>query len=154
MQKSDIKVANKWNDGYSHEVDRDLSSLDLDSNFVTLGDAVVQAESDIDALQAGTVSVTAIDDEDSPYTVLATDNTIYSDDTSGAVTVNLPAATGSGRTLTLIKASASNTSTLDADGSDTINGAGTLALASQYDAAVVKDSASALWIIISQTDNS
>ncbi len=65
---------------------------------------------------------------------LATDHTILCDATSGAITVNLPAAAGcSGRKYNVKKIDVSaNTVTLDGNGSETIDGATTPATGTQW----------------------
>lgn len=93
-------------------------------------------------------TVTAIDDTDSPYTVISTDETIAGNATSGAITVNLPLATGSGRMLTIKKVDTSaNTITVDGNGSETIDGSETHVLTS-YESITIVDNASGTWIII------
>tara|TARA_R110000868_G_scaffold62962_3_gene189957 strand:- start:10856 stop:12025 length:1170 start_codon:yes stop_codon:yes gene_type:complete len=72
---------------------------------------------------------------DSPYTALQTDQTIFCDATSGAITVNLPAAASStGKVLTIKKTdSSTNAITLDGNASETIDGATTTTLNTQYE---------------------
>lgn len=71
------------------------------------------------------------------------------DATSGAITANLPAATGSGLQLVFIKTDASgNAVTVDGSGSETINGATTKVLAARYDKVTVIDAASGVWYIV------
>lgn len=78
--------------------------------------------------------VKAIDDTDSPYTVVAGDQLLEVDTTSGNVTINLPAIASSlGRQLTVNKRIAANTITVDGNASETINGATTDTLTSQYE---------------------
>jgi hypothetical protein len=68
------------------------------------------------------------------YTALTTDNIILCDATSGAFTITLyPASGNAGRKLTIIKTDTStNAITIDANGSETINGALTQSLNSQH----------------------
>jgi len=67
------------------------------------------------------------------YTVADGDDIIYADATSGSFTINLPAAaSNSGKTVTIVKTTSANTVTIDASGSENINGATTLALTTQY----------------------
>ena len=83
---------------------------------------------------------------DTPYTVLASDFAVYVDATGGAVTVNLPAATGSGRTLVFKKSDASgNAVTIQASGAETIDGANAPTLTAQYESIMIQDSASGVW---------
>jgi len=70
---------------------------------------------------------------DSPYSVTATDEVVLADATAGAITVNLPTPT-SGRRLNVKKIdSSANVVTVDTPGAETIDGAATFPLASQYD---------------------
>jgi hypothetical protein len=78
------------------------------------------------------------------------DNIILADATSGAITVNLPAAASyPNQTYTVVKTDASgNAVTLDGNASETINGATTHALASQYNRVSIVSNGTA-WIITS-----
>lgn len=89
---------------------------------------------------------TAITNASSPYTVLATDVVITCNATAGAVTINLPAATGSGDYLIIKKTdSSANVCTPTRNGSDTIDGATSYSLSSQYSASTLIDTASGVW---------
>jgi hypothetical protein len=92
---------------------------------------------------------TAIDDTDSPYTVsVLTTQILYADPTSGAITVNLPAvASSTGAILTVKNIGTTNAVTLDGNSSETIDGATTKALSSQYDVVTIHCDGSA-WHII------
>jgi len=83
------------------------------------------------------------------YTALPTDGVILADATSAAFTVTLPAAANVTNQMYVVKkVDASNTVTVDADGSETIDGATTHSLSSQYDSVhVVSDGSN--WHIIS-----
>lgn len=80
---------------------------------------------------------------------LATDYLLLVNATAGAVTVNLPAAASSAGALIVVKkADASgNAVTIDANASETIDGATTQALASQYDALTVACDGTGWWIV-------
>lgn len=81
-------------------------------------------------------------------TLDADDFMLIVDATGAARTITLPAASSSvGAAYAVIKADASvNAVTLDADGADTIAGAGTAALLTQYEALlIVSDGTSAWW---------
>lgn len=81
------------------------------------------------------VGITEIDSTDSPYTVTDSDTMIIADAASGAITVNLPSIVGElGRTLIVKKIDNVNIVTVDADGSETIDGAATQVISTQYDA--------------------
>ena len=83
------------------------------------------------------------------YTVSPTDSDIYVDATSGNKTVSLPAATGTGRILTIKKIdSSANTVTVAASGSETIDGANTQIISAQYVSITIQDAASGTWYII------
>lgn len=82
----------------------------------------------------------------SPYTVLATDENIIVTTGAGGYTVNLPAATGTGRIITVIKAdSGAGAVTVTPNGADTIEGGANKSLANQYKKCVLLDGASAVW---------
>lgn len=104
-------------------------------------------------LQGSNLSVNApptpIDNGDSPYTVLDTDGLILADATSGAITVNLPTAVGRlNRRIQVKKIDASgNAVTIDANGSETIDGSLTEVISSQYDAPRMKSDGTTWWII-------
>lgn len=91
-------------------------------------------------------NVTAITNASSPYTVVSTDSFVTCDATAGAVTINLPAATGTGREISFKKIdSTANACTPTRAGSDLIDGAASYSLISQYAASKVVDTASAVW---------
>ncbi len=78
----------------------------------------------------GTVVIT---NSDTPYTVPLGKTLVLADASSGVITVNLPAAIN-GRGVTVKKTDSSgNAVTIDGNGSETIDGATTQSLASQYD---------------------
>ncbi len=80
----------------------------------------------IEPLQAVTAVTTT-------YTAAATDDVILGDASGGAFTVTLPTAVGiPGKRYTVKRTSASNNVTVDGDDSETIDGAATKALATQY----------------------
>lgn len=84
-------------------------------------------------------------------TVAATDSTILCDASSGSLTVNLPAASGqNGRTLTIKKiepSSTANTVTIDGSGSETIDGATTQVISTQWSSLTIHCNGTA-WFII------
>jgi len=79
---------------------------------------------------------------DSPYTVLASDETIVVDATGGAVTITLPTPT-SGRVLCVKKIDAVNTVTL----TGTVDGVVNPTLPAQYDARILQGDGSVWWIV-------
>lgn len=105
--------------------------LDTGSAWVTL----------VDVGPIRTVTTTA--------TITAADGTVLGDATSAAFNVNLPAAsTVAGRKFNIKKIDASaNAVTVDADGTDLIDGAGTYPLAAQWESITVQ-SDGADWYIV------
>ena len=83
-------------------------------------------------------TVAPIDNTDSPYTAADADM-ILCDCTSGNITVNLPAsASASGHAYTIKKTDAGAFAvTVDANGSETIDGATTRSLTSQHDSLTI-----------------
>ena len=88
---------------------------------------------------------------DSPYTVLSTDRHIYCKTAAGAITINLPVATGTGRIISIGKRdNAQGVITIVADTTgtpDLINGQATLVLSDIYDDATIQDCANNEWAI-------
>ena len=94
----------------------------------------------------------AIDTWDTdPETDLSQASVFLCDATSGAITLDLPPiATDAGRVITVIKTDAGgNAVTLDGDGSETINGSTTKALAAQYDTVTIAAHSSE-WIVVAE----
>lgn len=92
------------------------------------------------------VNTVSIANADSPYTVASTAAYILCNATAGAVVINLPAATGTGREITVKKTdSSSNACTPTRAGSDTIDGATSYSLTTQYASSKVVDAASGSW---------
>ena len=90
--------------------------------------------------------LTSVNNAASPYTVVATDTYIACDASSGAVTINLPAATGTGREISVKKTdSSSNACTPTRNGTDTIDGATSYSLTVQYASSKVVDQVSGAW---------
>ncbi|MBL7701639.1 MAG: hypothetical protein JNM14_05285 [Ferruginibacter sp.] len=74
------------------------------------------------------------------YTATASDYTIICNNTSGGITISLPAASGAaGRVYAIKKVSGTlNNVTIDPNGSETIDGASTRILTLQYEAALIQ----------------
>lgn len=90
-----------------------------------------------------------IDNGDSPYTIPSEAGHLRCDASAGNITVNLPATTGLGRLVTVKKVdSSANTVTVTRAGSDTIDGATTYVLSTQYDVVQLIDAASGAWDVI------
>lgn len=89
------------------------------------------------------LEINLIDDTDSPYdiSVSALRSIVIVDASTNAVTVNLPAATNwAGQTIVVKKTDNVNNITIQADGTETIDGSNTQTLSTQYDAmAIVSD---------------
>lgn len=88
-------------------------------------------------LATGIVSKTAA------YTATANDGTIEVNASGGAVTITLPAVTGTAGRIFVIKKtdSSGNAVTVDANASETIDGATTVSLASQYSTCIIQANA-------------
>lgn len=81
-------------------------------------------------------------------TIIDSDDVVLVDTTGGSITVTLPpAATNLGRRFTVKKMVAANTMTLDGNGSETIDGAATVAVTVQYAARTVQSDGTA-WHIV------
>lgn len=83
---------------------------------------------------------------DSPYTILDTDYILRIDSSGGAITVNLPAATATGRELRFKKLG-TNTVTFDASGSETIDNDLTFIVTTELFAFSLHDGSSGNWDI-------
>lgn len=81
---------------------------------------------------------------DSPATLITSDYTVRCNAASGAITVNLPAASTHPGGVYVIKKtdSSGNAVTIDGNSSETIDGATTLVLAVQYDGAMIQSDGS------------
>ena len=66
---------------------------------------------------------TLIDDGDSPYTILPTDDVLFCNTSSGAITVNLPAGTGGQHFVIKNAGTSGNDVTVDPDGTEELYGA-------------------------------
>jgi hypothetical protein len=95
------------------------------------------------------LDVVTIDNTDSPYTVLSSDQVILCDCSSGAITVNLPAsASNDGRLITIkkIDTSLANAVTIEGNLSETIDGELNTTLNTQYEKLeIVSDGSN--WVI-------
>ena len=106
--------------------------MKTDGKFYKLDDTGSETE----VGSGGTTKViTSIDNGDSPYSVLAADDIILVDTTSGATTVNLPAAASNeGRVIGIYHTGSGNfLVTVDGNGSETINGETVIYLTVKYD---------------------
>jgi hypothetical protein len=88
---------------------------------------------DINSLQAAVEAMQDVRTVTGAYTATSADETILADASGGAFTVTLPPAAGLvGKRFTIKRTSASNNVVVDGNGSETIDGAGTKSLNSQY----------------------
>lgn len=88
---------------------------------------------------------------DSPYTLLSEDGYLRCNAVGGNMTVNLPTAYGNGRLVSIKKIdSSANTVTIDGSGSETIDGATTYVLTTQWQGVQFIDAVSGLWEITSK----
>ena len=96
------------------------------------------------------LNVKTITNAGSPYTVIATDQFLLADTSSGNVTFNLPAiATSDGRDLIAMKSTLDNNNVvLDANASETINGSTTKTIQGQYSGLHIRCDASVGWLIV------
>jgi hypothetical protein len=124
--RSDVDILALLTDNISGEI----SEQDLRDAYVTSRGKVIAAKT-------------------SAYTALVTDRVLTGDATSGAFTFTLPAiASAENQPLTFKKTDSSvNAITVDANGSETIDGATTQSLASQYDCITIMPGATE-WHII------
>ncbi len=103
-------------------------------------------------LQVAGSQALAITTKTATYTATASDHTIICNNTGGAITINLPAAAGcSGRVYVIKKISgvALNV-TIDANGAETIDGATTRVLTTQYETVMIQSNGTS-WFIISNS---
>jgi len=105
------------------------NTQDLGSSTQEWRHLYVDGVANIDCLRVQVVTKTGA------YTATDDDIVILVDATAGAITITLPAASGRSGQVYIIKKidSSANTVTVDANASETIDGALTYSLASQYD---------------------
>ena len=94
-------------------------------------------------------AVAEIDNGDSPYALTtSTTQTVLVDASGGPVTVTLPAVASSGLDISIKKTDASvNAATIDPNGAETVDGAATLDLTSQYESVRLADGSAGWWIL-------
>lgn len=115
----------------------------LSANNTWTGTQTFQDEITTEAIKRQFVTVTG-----ATYTVLASDHIIFVNNTAAGTTVNLPAATGTGREL-VIKRADTSTQSVDVDGSgaETIDGDAVVGLSAGSSITII-DVASGVWAII------
>lgn len=98
------------------------------------------------------VGLTTYTNADSPVTLTSTSNGyILCNCTSGAITINLPAATGRKRFHIKKIDSSVNAVTINRAGSDTIQGSASVSLATQYNSRTLYSDGSSIWYIEAST---
>lgn len=127
-------------------VNQNLASYPITNTGFTTGFFLPLTLTNVSALAYYSSTITSAA---SPYTLLSEVGVLLCNSASGNITVNLPASTGLGRLVTVIKTSASNTVTLDGNASETINGATTYAMTADNEVLQIVDGASGKWYITS-----
>lgn len=86
---------------------------------------------------------------DSPYTVLASDGSLWVDASGGAVTVNLPAAAANAGRVVVVKKidSSANEVTIDPDAAETLDGVATQSIGVQFTGYVMQSDGVSNWNI-------
>ncbi len=109
---------------------------------VDVADAIKEAVDFADTVQLTLNNITT------DTTAVLTDQVVTVDDTAGDVTYTLlPAATAHERQITVKKIAGPNLTIIQADGSETIDGANTVTLTTQYESVTIY-STSTEWIIL------
>jgi hypothetical protein len=125
-----------------------LTWAEADANYTNLNNGKAEASNStlngtasVEGLKMTQRTVTA-----ATYTAVTSDYTILCNTTSNSITVSLPTAVGNkGLTYEVKKLVAANTVTIDPNGTQTIDGATTVAITSQYEALVLR-SDGANWV--------
>jgi hypothetical protein len=87
-----------------------------------------------------------------PYTIVSTDDTVIITTGAGAYTVNLPAANAGKQRVTIIKAdSGAGAITINRVGADTIEGATSISLATQYKKSTLQSDGTSIWYDLTGT---
>lgn len=111
------------------------------------GTALASVDKDGSAKVAGFAA--AIVSKSANYTATSADHTILVDASGAARTITLPAASGASGRIYVIKKtdSSANTVTIDANASETIDGALTQVISTQYVALMIQCNGTSWWII-------
>jgi len=129
--------------------DGDTTRFDSE-NPIKIGHSSLVVGTSGDISLNGSVSF-AVKSVTANYTATASDRVILCDATSNSITVSLPSASGiTGRVYTIKKVdSSTNTVTVDPAGTETIDGASTYSLSSQWDfVTIVSDGSN--WVIVAK----
>jgi len=127
-------------DGYAH-----LLFVDASVDFVGIRNSAPLSALDVNGSFGTAVStITA-----ASATLDATHHTILADATSNSITINLPAVATSGRRRYEIKKidSTANTVTIDGNASETIDGAATYVISTQYQSVTIQSDGSNWWVL-------
>lgn len=128
-------------------VNQNLASYPATHSAFTVGAGVYLGLTNVSALNYYAVTKAVAD---SPYTLASEVGYLRANAVGGAMTINLPAAIGKGRLVTIKKIdSSANAVTIDGNSSETIDGATTYSLAAQYDVVQMIDAATGVWEITS-----
>lgn len=119
----------------------------LSNGLPRTADPTLRTWADLLEQDPGVKSVTAA------YSATALDHTVLGDATAGAFSVTLPDATrNKGKVLVVKKKDASvNAVTIAAAGSDTIQGAASVALSAQWNGRVLQSDGAGTWILLAST---
>jgi len=115
-----------------------------DSNNMTLvNDITMTGDLDTNGIKTKTRS------KSTTYIATASDNSIFCNASGGAFTITLPAASGNGGLILNIKKidSSVNAVTIDANASETIDGALTAVITTQYESVTIQCDGTEWWII-------
>ena len=95
----------------------------------------------VDHFEDPSGQILEIDNGDSPYSAVSLNRWLAVDTSAGAVTINLPPVVGNeGVQFMFVKSTSdSNDITIDGDGGETINGALTAILSSQFESIILKE---------------
>ena len=109
------------------------------------GASLVPSGSGVIASTAMRPSILTVNAGNAPYTALTTDNILLCDTSAAGRTINLPAATN--KIAYKIKNLGANTCTIARAGSDTIDGATSALLTTQYEAITLASDGSSAWSV-------
>lgn len=133
----------------------------IDKTGSSLADLITRSHGDLQSIQGDSDSyhlsaelytnLSSLTTISSTTTLGASHGYVLCNAAGGAFTVNLPAATTRYRFHVKKIDSSVNAVTLDAAGSDTIQGSGTVALAAQYNSRTIYSDGSGVWYIESST---
>jgi hypothetical protein len=130
-------------------VNQNLANYPITNTNLSVGFFLPLNLTNMSAIAFYTKSITTAS---SPYTILSEDGYVRCNATTGNMTLSLPATNGLGRLITVKKIDASpNTVTIARSGSDTIDGATSKVLSTQYERAQMIDGASGSYDLINTT---